>query len=152
MWLQNTKPSNAASPWELSGQALSKTCSSTVILGLCSEGTISLFLQHKFFVSGNHHQAVPQQRDKGTQHLLCYFMPCKTLGLWCPVFDRGCSQDLLRDLQALQPWCLCSQAAEPSPAPASLPGWGWLRVRQSPWLDKELLEGNGADPSAVCSV
>lgn len=96
VWLQNTKPSNASSPWELSGQALSNVCSSTGILGLCSEGAISLFLQHKFFVSSHHHQTVQQQRHKGTQYLLLYFMPCIILGLWCPVFNRGCSQGLLR--------------------------------------------------------
>lgn len=49
-----------------------------------------------FFVSSHHHQTVQQQRDKAIQHLLLYFMPCKILGLWHPVFNRGYSQGLLR--------------------------------------------------------
>lgn len=64
--------------------------------GFVQREPISLFLQHKFFVSSHHHQTVQQQRHKGTQYLLLYFMPCIILGLWCPVFNRGCSQGLLR--------------------------------------------------------
>lgn len=134
--------------------------------GFCSEGAISLFLQHKFFVSSHHHQTVQQQRHKGTQHLLLYFMPCKILGLWHPVFNRGCSQGLLSadwlpvaahsaSMEFVQPGCRAQPCTRISVMLAAAPQarLGLAEGQaETPWLKKKLLEENGAEPRAVFSV
>lgn len=131
MWLQKTKPSNASSKWELSGQPLSNVSSSRRTLELCSKRAISLYLQHKFFVSNHHrhhHQTSQKQKDKRNQRLLLYFVSCDFLGLWCPAFSLGGSQSwvcLEAHACRLQSPAWASTSTTLAAAPRARPGlWG----------------------------